>query len=342
MVVAGMLCLGALLIYFGCKDVSEALPPAKPQIPSLVPGNTINPDSSKNQKKLGSLKHYRNMYKPSEINYSRKYPMEFNMLCDLLKDTFKRKELEAIINRKPSQLDEIHLDKIRFIAAPNSLEQQKQQHIDHVPILVNDTTLEEGLRFFDEYKDTIMKAYSKYHVKPEDIIAVINWESRFGKDKGKYNVYKIFVGSLFNISEIEKQFYVEGRYNKKDSTPRDKALSRIDKLKKRAALNLAALLKLSIEKNFNPYEIKGSWAGAIGIPQFMPSSMMYAADGDGNAEIDLNNMHDAIFSVAGFLYEHSYATKGSQYALHQYNPEEMYVSGVTLYSSRIMEKGLSY
>ena len=295
-----------------------------------------------NQKKLGSLEQYRNMYGPSEINYSLKYPIEFNMLYELLKEKIEKKELEDTINRNASQLDDRYLEKIRFYAAPNSLEQQKQQHIDYVPILVNDTTLREGLRFFDEYKDTIMKAYSKYSVKPEDIIGVINWESRFGKYKGEYSVYKVFVGNLFNISEIENQFYVEGGYDKKDIMPRDKALTRIGKLKQGAALNLASLLKLSMEKNFNPYEIKGSWAGAIGIPQFMPSSMIYAADGDGNGEIDLNNMNDAIFSVASFLNQHSYTTKGSKYALTKYNPEEMYVRGVCLYSSGIMEKGLLY
>lgn len=304
--------------------------------------NKINADSDINQKKLGSLEQYRNMYEPSEINYSLKYPMEFNMLYDLLKETLEKKELEDTINRKASHLDEIYLDKIRFFAAPDSVKQQKQQHIDYVPILVNDTTLKEGFRFFDKYKDTIMKAYSKYNVKPEDIIAVINWESKFGKYKGEYSVYKVFVGHLFHISEMEKQFYVEGGYDKKNTMPRDKALSRIEKLKKGAAQNLAALLKLSIKKNFNPYEIKGSWSGAIGIPQFMPSSMIYAADGDGDGEIDLNNMHDAIFSVANFLYEHSYTTKGSKYSLTKYNPEEMYVRGVSLYSSRIMEEGLSY
>jgi membrane-bound lytic murein transglycosylase B len=298
--------------------------------------------SGNNQKKLTSLEQYRNMYEPSEINYSLKYPIEFNMLYNLLKETLEKKELEDTINRKASQLDKRYLDKIRFYAVPDSLEQQQQQHIDYVPILVNDTTLREGISFFDEYKDTIMKAYSKYNVRPEDIIAVINWESRFGKFKGEYSVYKVFVGNLFNISEIENQFYAQGGYDKKDIMPRDKALARIGKLKQTAARNLASLLKLSIKKNFNPYEIKGSWAGAIGIPQFMPSSMIYAADGDGNGEIDLNNMHDAIFSVASFLHQHSYATKGPKYALAKYNPEEMYVRGVCLYSSRIIERGLSY
>lgn len=342
-VFAAALCLGAIVIYFNHRDVPVSQPSAKPQAPTYVPPVKIKKvDSDTSQEKQGSLEQYRNMYEPSEINYAQKYPLEFDMLYALLKETFEKKELEDAINRKASQLDQMHLDKIRFFAAPTSVEQQKQQHIDYVPKLVNDDTLKEGLRFFDEYKDTIMNAYSKYKVTPQDIIAVINWESKFGKYKGEYSVYKVFVGNLFHISEMEKQFYDEGGYDKKDIMPRDKALSRIEKLKKRAAQNLAALLKLSIKKNFNPYEIKGSWAGAIGIPQFMPPSMVYAADGDGDAEIDLNNMHDAIFSVASFLNQHAYTDKGSKYALTKYNPEEMYVRGVSLYSSLIMEKGLSY
>jgi len=53
-------------------------------------------------------------------------------------------------------------------------------------------------------------------------------------------------------------------------------------------------------------------------------------------------MHDAIFSVAAYLEQHDYKEHGPKHAFMAYNPEEMYVRGVSLYSKKIREAGLTY
>ncbi len=110
------------------------------------------------------------------------------------------------------------------------------------------------------------------------------------------------------------------------------ALKRIKKIKKRALNNLSQLLMQAKTKGFDPKTVKGSWAGAIGIPQFMPASMKFAGDGDRNGNIDLNTIPDAIFSVAKYLKQNKYKERGKEYAFKRYNPSDMYVRGVKLYS----------
>jgi membrane-bound lytic murein transglycosylase B len=278
----------------------------------------------------------------SSVDFAQQYPEEFELVYQNVSDAFTREELANMINRQPSELDEFHLKKLRFTASPVSVKAQKQEHKDFVPILVNDKTVNQGLEFFNKYQTTLRTAMQSSGVRIEDILGVINWESKFGKYLGEYQVYKVFVGNLFYLSGIEAELYANGDYNQEEAMTREINLKRMIKIKKRAAGNLGALLKVARKSNFNPYEIQGSWGGAIGIPQFMPASMEFAADGDGDGKIDLNNMDDAIASVASFLQQHDYATKGRHTAFMRYNPEEMYARGVELYSDKIIAAGLTY
>ncbi len=70
---------------------------------------------------------------------------------------------------------------------------------------------------------------------------------------------------------------------------------------------LKAFIEIGIRENFDILEVKGSWAGAFGIPQFMPTSYLtYGADGDGDKSVRLHNRHDAIVSVANYLRAHGW------------------------------------
>jgi len=292
--------------------------------------------------RIESIAQYFALYQKTQKDFSQKCPSEYEALYALLQDKISRQELALIINRDASELDQFHLDKIKDIASPQSIKKQKQSHKDYVPILVNDKTVEKGLQFFEEKKGVLLRAYRETGVKPEDIMAVLNWESKFGQYLGTYSVYKIFMGQMCYLPEIEKNHYMNGAYSERNVMKREKALQRIERLKKRSVTNMGALISMALEKKFNLYDIKGSWAGAIGIPQFMPSSMYYAADGDNDGEIDLNNMDDAIFSIANYLKEHEYVEKGARHAFKKYNPEDMYVRGVSLYSSKLLNAGLKY
>jgi len=280
-------------------------------------------------------------YEASAINLKEKYPEAYQSLYQKVKGSLSKQEFDALMSRKEGiELDDAHKEKLKFIASPQSVAMQKQQHKDWIPILVNDETLKKGQAFFKEYETSLRSAYGKTGVTPGDIIAVLNWESKLGERRGTYTVFKIFTSQYFYIAEIEKELFDSGEYEKKDAMPREKALKRIEKLKNRALSNLSDLLIQSKNKKMDPLAVKGSWAGAIGIPQFMPASMSFARDGDDDGEIDLNTVPDAIMSVASYLKLNTYHEKGKESAFKRYNPEDMYVRGVMLYSGKIEEMGV--
>lgn len=291
--------------------------------------------SARFQKSVGS-------YGDDKKDLAKLYPQEFNLLYLKVKGHLSREELRTVMSKgAATDLDDFHMERIIFIASPKSVTIQRQQHIDWVPKLVNDETISKGVLFFQEYSESFKFTYEKTGVKPQDIIAILNWESKLGERRGQYDVLKIFVGQAFYIDGIEKKLYQDGAYDQDGVMPRQEALQRIQRLKKRALNNLAALLIQAKQLGFDPYTVKGSWAGAIGIPQFMPASMYYAADGNGDEIIDLNTVEDSIMSVANYLKRNGYHSKGARYAFKRYNPEEMYMRGVALYSQEIQKRGIT-
>ena len=281
-------------------------------------------------------------YSDDGKDLSRLYPAEFSQLFEKVRNHLTREELKMVMSKKAGvELDDFHMKKVLFIASPDSVSMQRQQHIDWVPKLVNDETLTKGVAFFAKYYETFKSAYEKTGVNPQDIIAILNWESKLGEQRGQYDIFKMFVGQAFYIDGIEKKLYEEGAYNKAGVMPRIEALKRIERIKKRALNNLAELLIQSKRVGLDPYTVKGSWAGAIGIPQFMPASMSYAADGDGDGIIDLNTIEDSILSVANYLQRNGYHSKSPAYAFKRYNQEEMYMRGVALYSEEIQKRGIN-
>ena len=295
--------------------------------------------------KVCKLQEIRKEFDLSNLTYEKRfidlknaYPVKYIRLFEKVKKHYSKDDFDNLMSNQESiKLDKAYFDKVRFLASPDSTIKQEQQHKDWVPILVNEETVKKGKIFFDKYNKYFLEAAKKTGVAASDIIAILNWESRLGEYRGRYSVFTIFVGQYFYIDEIEYKIFKEGTYPSENVMDRNSALKRIDKLKNRAARNLANLLIQAKNKNFDPLKVKGSWAGAIGIPQFMPSSMVYAKDGDNDGNIDLNTIPDAIMSVASYLAEHKYNEKGREYAFKRYNRSEMYMRGVTLYSDKFKE-----
>ena len=88
--------------------------------------------------------------------------------------------------------------------------------------------------------------------------------------------------------------------------------------------------------NLDPLAIKGSVAGAIGIPQFMPTNIsQYGYDGEGDGVIDLFNHADAIASVASFLNAHHWNVKDDRAVILRYNRSGPYADTVLALSKKL-------
>ena len=137
-----------------------------------------------------------------------------------------------------------------------------------------------GRRFMHQHQVALARAEARWGVPQEVIAAIIGVETIYGKNTGKFGTFAALATLAF------------------DYPPRAELFRR----------ELTELLLLAREENVDVKSYKGSYAGALGLPQFLPSSRRrYAVDFDGNGKIDLTGSpEDAIGSVANFLAEHGW------------------------------------
>lgn len=148
------------------------------------------------------------------------------------------------------------------------------------PIFLGKERIELGVKFWNENEALLQRAHEQFGVNPETIVAIIGVETRYGKHKGGYPVVEALSTLGF--------FY----------PPRSPFFRK----------ELKEFLLLAREEKMDPYELTGSYAGAMGQPQFMPSSFrQYAVDfdHDGKRNIWTNNA-DTIGSVANYLKRHGW------------------------------------
>ena len=157
------------------------------------------------------------------------------------------------------------------------------------PIFVTKKRTQGGINFWKENADALMRAEQKYGVPREIIVAIIGVETRYGKHAGNYPVFDSLATLAFGYPPRAKFFKSE----------------------------LEHFLLMTREEKINPKDLLGSYAGAMGMPQFISSSFRrYAIDFDGDGKRDLwNNPTDAIGSVANYFRKHHW--KPGQPITHQ-------------------------
>lgn len=145
---------------------------------------------------------------------------------------------------------------------------------------LNERRVAAGIRFWNENATTLKRASAIYGVPEEVIVAIIGVETEYGRNTGKFGVMQALATLAFRYPPRAPFFRSE----------------------------LENYLLLARENGFDPLVLKGSYAGAMGIPQFMPSSQRrYAVDFDGDGKVDLTrSVEDAIGSVASFLAQHGW------------------------------------
>jgi membrane-bound lytic murein transglycosylase B len=137
-----------------------------------------------------------------------------------------------------------------------------------------------GAEFWRSNRRTLERAQTKYGVPAQYIVAIIGIETFYGKHTGRHRVVEALTTLAFDHPPRAPFFRGE----------------------------LENYLLLAREAGIDVFEVRGSYAGAIGIPQFMPGSLRrYAVDFDGSGAIDLRaSRTDAIGSVANFLKQHGW------------------------------------
>ena len=151
---------------------------------------------------------------------------------------------------------------------------------EYRPIFIKEDRIRGGVKFWRQNAKHLQRAYEEFGVAPEIIVAIIGVETKYGKYKGKFPVMNALTTLGFDYPKRSKFFKKE----------------------------LEEFLLLAREEKADPMSIKGSYAGAMGKPQFISSSYRrYAVDFDGDGKRDiLNSTVDAIGSVANYFAQHNW------------------------------------
>ncbi|MCU0939765.1 MAG: lytic murein transglycosylase B [Burkholderiaceae bacterium] len=145
---------------------------------------------------------------------------------------------------------------------------------------VDERRIREGAQFLRDERSTLARAAERWGVPEEIIVGIIGVETVFGRVTGSFRTLDVLLTLSFDYTRRAPLYREE----------------------------LTQFLLLCHEQGIDPLSLRGSFAGALGLPQFMPGSIRkWAVDFDGDGRVDLaGSRTDAIGSVANFLVEHGW------------------------------------
>ncbi len=204
------------------------------------------------------------------------------------KHNYKKDNLKKLFN----QIKEEKKLKKFFKKAPerrltwNGCEPKEKQCLNYKKLFINKHNIQNGKIFMEENAKDLNRASERFGVPEEIIVAIIGIETRYGKNLGTFKTFDTLASlSLGPNKGRRQQFYKS---------------------------ELENFLLLCRENNLDPSSIYGSYAGALGKPQFISSSYRnYAIDFDNDNYADLwNSNADVIGSVANYLKKNGWSRNG--------------------------------
>lgn len=184
---------------------------------------------------------------------------------------FERAELEKLFRQV-----EFQPQIIETITRPA----ESKPWFEYRPIFLTEKRIRGGVKFWRENSELLTRAEKEYGVPAHIIVAIVGVETFYGRHKGSHKVIEALTTLGFG-------------YPKRSSFFRGQ---------------IKEFLLMAREERRDPLEFLGSYAGAMGMPQFIPSSFRnYAVDFDGDGRRDLwNNRADIIGSVANYFHQHKW------------------------------------
>lgn len=250
--------------------------------------------------------------------------LELDPLVDALaEDGFDRQRVSDVLN-------DPRLRKLDGVVAINAM------NPDSEALYAGFTTpwaVRPAHRFYRKHQAELRALERQYGVPGEFIVAILRVESHLGRDKDRYRVLEVYTTmAVENHSEAVDRHYAQ----LKPLHPEIEKEWLSARLMKKAAFaykELTAVFSMFGEDLARLYEVRGSYAGAIGIPQFLPSSyLQWGVDGNGDGQVDPNNLSDAMHSVANYLRAHGWTPEApfedKWRAVWEYNHSEHYVRAI--------------
>jgi len=160
---------------------------------------------------------------------------------------------------------------------------------------LTDDRICDGAQFYKDHRASLERIAAARGIPPEYLIAIMGVETKYGKFVGRYRVLDALMTLAFDYPPRSDYFRGE----------------------------LEQFLLLVAEEHLDPLTVTGSYAGAMGVPQFMPTSYRkFALDGNGDNKRDLwNDWDDILASIANYFVEHGWESGGPVLAETRLDPE---------------------
>lgn len=203
------------------------------------------------------------------------------------KDQLPRKQVLALLRKGEPQP--------KIIEAMNRPAEKVTPWWEYHDRFLTEERISQGAQFYNEHRASLERISAARGIPPEYLVAIMGVETKYGQFVGHYRVLDALMTLAFDYPPRSDYFRSE----------------------------LEQFLLLYSEEHLDPLKVTGSYAGAMGVPQFMPSSYrLFAVDGNDDKKRDLwNDWDDILASIANYFVEHGWEAGGPVLAETRLDPE---------------------
>jgi membrane-bound lytic murein transglycosylase B len=212
---------------------------------------------------------------------------------------------------------------------------------------LEDAPIKQAAHYLEKFNGIFTEVEKKYTVPKEIIAAILLVETRFGRITGNRSIFNT-LSTLAALDHPRNKKHLSSTFTKKQMKVSEKQISKWASRKSEWAYGeLKAYLTYIIHNKIDPFGLHGSYAGAFGFAQFLPSNVLqYGRDGDGDGKVDLFHHPDAIESIAYFLKAHGWtqnmSRQDAQKVLFAYNRSIYYVNTILSVADKLKGKRILY
>ncbi len=255
---------------------------------------------------------------------------EFELLIQrLVQDGFDQEKIKALFDNKMVSFDPGGVS-LFFIHSESSLNYDQ---------FSSPKSIANAQKYMVVHRESLDRAQKQFSVDKTIITAILMVETRLGTYLGRCTaINTLSTMAALTDKTLAQRVWDDIPNNKKPA--RESFNQKVVRKSRWGYEELKALINYANREGIDPVTIKGSYAGAMGIPQFMPSNALtLARDGNKDGRVDLFDHDDAIFSVANYLKHHGWESglsrKRQHEVLFKYNHSNYYVDALLKISDKL-------
>lgn len=217
---------------------------------------------------------------------------------------------------------------------------RKEANLNYAQFLEK-SSVNRTISYLKTHDRILKKMENHFNISAPVVVAILSVETACGRYTGYFETVNLLVTQTLSLEpEISRQIYDQIPLEERSELDFKEIRKRLKKKSSRAYKELKSLLTYVRDQNIDPFTVKGSIEGAIGLPQFLPSNIKrHGFDGNGDGKIDLFQHEDAIASIASYLRAHNWREdnnyKKKKQVIRNYNPSDYYASTVLKLAERL-------